>query len=236
MGELNGTNIAVVVCRLSNGPWQHVFVAVNAVDDSFVSNQSKERGFVFPLRFQGSENSPLTSVAFWTNATITTIARKKSWASIYVALNAPTYRTRYAGFLRTEFPRIPLPENAVNFEAVCALGSALVEAHLLREFPRRGLAQYHGRGASGESVRYSREDQRVAINKTQSFAPVPQGVWEFHVGGYQVLDKYLKSRKGRVLSLDEINHVGAVADSLAFTIEQMARIDEAYQAAFPDRG
>jgi hypothetical protein len=46
----------------------------------------------------------------------------------------------------------------------------------------------------------------------------------------------LKSRKSRVLSLDEINHVGAVADSLAFTIEQMAKIDKIYTAAFPDRG
>jgi hypothetical protein len=51
-----------------------------------------------------------------------------------------------------------------------------------------------------------------------------------------VLDKYLKSRKGRMLSLDEIDHVSAIADSLAFTIDQMARIDTAYQAAFPDRG
>lgn len=51
-----------------------------------------------------------------------------------------------------------------------------------------------------------------------------------------MLDKYLKSRKGRVLSLDEINHVGAIADSLAFIIEQMAKIDKAYTAAFADRG
>jgi len=51
-----------------------------------------------------------------------------------------------------------------------------------------------------------------------------------------VLDKYLKSRKGRNLSLDEINHIAAVADSLAFTIDQMAKIDSAYKAAFPDRG
>ena len=65
---------------------------------------------------------------------------------------------------------------------------------------------------------------------------MPQNVWDFHIGGYQVLDKYLKSRKGRVLSLDEINHIAAVADSLAFTIDQMAAIDAAYRAAFPDRG
>ena len=54
--------------------------------------------------------------------------------------------------------------------------------------------------------------------------------------GIRCSTNILKSRKGRVLSLDEINHVGAIADSLAFTIEQMARIDEAYRAAFPERG
>jgi Type ISP C-terminal specificity domain len=99
------------------------------------------------------------------------------------------------------------------------------------------LAAYHGKGDHAvEAVRYSPEDQSIAINKTQGFRPVPPVVWDFHIGGYQVLDKYLKSRKGRTLSLDEINHVAAVADTLAFTIDQMARIDEAYLAAFPDRG
>jgi hypothetical protein len=87
-----------------------------------------------------------------------------------------------------------------------------------------------------DAVRYSPEQQAVAINNTKFFKPAPQAVWDFHIGGYQVLDKYLKSRKGRELSLDEINHVSAIADSLAFTIEQMARIDAAYRAAFPDRG
>ena len=85
-------------------------------------------------------------------------------------------------------------------------------------------------------MHYSLADQAITINKTQFFKPVPPAVWEFHIGGYQVLDKYLKSRKGRVLSLDEINHVGAIADSLAFTIEQMAKIDEAIASASPERG
>jgi Type ISP C-terminal specificity domain len=117
------------------------------------------------------------------------------------------------------------------------LGWALVQAHLLRELPRRGLAAYNGKGDhTVEAVRYSSTNQAITINETQFFKPVPQAVWEFQIGGYQVLDKYLKSRKGRALSLDEINHVGAVADSLAFTIEQMARIDEAYRSAFPERG
>ena len=67
------------------------------------------------------------------------------------------------------------------------------ERHLLRELPQRGLATYHGKGDHAvEAVRYSSEDQSIMINKTQFFKPVQQAVWEFHVGGYPVLDKYLK--------------------------------------------
>lgn len=106
-----------------------------------------------------------------------------------------------------------------------------------RRTSRRGLADYHGKGdGTVEAVRYQAEDERVTINAGQSFAPVPDNVWNFHIGGYQVIDKYLKSRKGRTLSLHEINHVGRIADALAFTIDQMARIDAAYQQAFADRG
>jgi len=102
------------------------------------------------------------------------------------------------------------------------------------DFPRAGLAQYHGKGDhTVEAIRYSQVEQAVWINKEQCFKPVPEEVWNFHIGGYQVLDKYLKSRKGRTLTLDEIDHVAKVADSLAFTITQMKRIDAAYIAAFP---
>jgi predicted helicase len=156
---------------------------------------------------------------------------------IYAVLHAPLYRGRYAEFLRTDFPRVPFPAGANDFEALSSLGWALVQAHVLRELQRRGLAAYHGKGDHiVEIVRYSSEDQTIAINKTQFFKPVPQAVWKYHIGGYQVLEKYLKSRKGRTLSLDEINHVGSIADSIAFTIEQMTKIDETYGLAFAERG
>ena len=120
------------------------------------------------------------------------------------------------------------------FERLSALGWALVQAHLLRDLPKRGLGDFHGRGNNTvEHVRWSAEDSRISINRTQSFALVPEAVWNFHIGGYQVIDKYLKSRKGRTLSLDEINHVGRIADALAFTIDQMERIDAAYGEIFP---
>ena len=86
---------------------------------------------------------------------------------IYAVLHAPTYRARYAEFLRIDFPRVPFPESADDFETLSGLGWALVQAHLLRELPRRKLAAYHGKGGDTvEAVRYSPEEQAVTINKT----------------------------------------------------------------------
>ena len=97
------------------------------------------------------------------------------------------------------------------------------------------MAVYVGRGDDRvEAVRYDPADGTVWINEKQGFRPVPDDVWAFRIGGYQVLDKYLKSRKGRALTLDEIRHVARICDALAFTIEQMAKIDKTYLAAFPE--
>ncbi len=155
---------------------------------------------------------------------------------IYAVLHAPTYRTRYAEFLRIDFPRIPFAETPEQFEALSALGWALIQTHLLKTVPRSDprLGDYVGKGDhTVEAVRYSPQEATVWINKSQGFANLPQAVWDFHIGGYQVIDKYLKSRKGRVLNLDEQTHVGNIAEALNFTIAQMARIDAEYLKAFP---
>ena len=151
---------------------------------------------------------------------------------IYAILHAPTYRTRYAEFLRGDFPRIPLTATRAAFEALSALGWDLAQKHLLKSVPTNPVA-YKGKGNNTvEKPRYAETEQAVYINATQSFAPIPESVWNFHIGGYQVIDKYLKSRKGRTLTLDEVTNVEHIVAVLAFTITQMAAIDTAYQSAF----
>ena len=237
-------NLSLVVSRqIGTADWRHSFIASAPANDCLISDQSSEANYVFPLwRFnnQNTEKSENFSTGF-RNFVDSRYEHhytpEEILGYIYAALHAPTYRTRYAEFLRMDFPRIPFPKKASDFEPLSELGWELVEAHLLRNVPRKGLGKYYGKGDHAvEAVRYSPKEQSISINDTQSFKPVPQGAWDFHIGGYQVLDKYLKSRKGRTLSLDEINHVAAIADSLAFTIEQMAKIDEAYKKAFPNRG
>jgi Type ISP C-terminal specificity domain/N-6 DNA Methylase len=222
--------------------WRHAFVATKPAESCLVSSDTKSQNYVFPARTFGPadesrENFSPAFRAFLDARYEHHYTPEEILGYIYAVLHASTYRTRYGEFLRIDFPRVPFPESAEDFETLSVLGWALMQAHLLRDLLRRGLAVYYGKGDhTVEAVRYSPADQAVSINKTQFFKPIPQAVWDFNIGGYQVLDKYLKSRKGRALTLDEINHVGAIADSLAFTIEQMAKIDEAYQATFPERG
>jgi predicted helicase len=237
MQHLLSGSLALNVCRFVTRSWQHALVINGLADNCLISTQTKERGYIFPIVVGANENLSAKFRAFLDSRYEHHYTPEEVLGHIYAVLHAPTYRKRYAELLRIDFPRVPFPESAEHFEKLSVLGWALAQAHLLRELPRSGLAIYHGKGDHMiEDVRYSPADQAVAINKTQFFKPVPQAVWDFYIGGYQVLDKYLKSRRGRALSLDEINHVGAVGDSIAFTIEQMAKIDEAYRAAFPDRG
>ena len=253
MQHMAGENIGLVICRLTmGGMWSHCFVSGHPADDSYISNKSKERAYLFPLNQARSdadtneeppdanggdlgwtENFSAEFRSFIDSRYEHHYAPEEILGYVYAVLYSPTYRVRFAEFLRIDFPRVPFPENSDDFETLSTLGWALVQTHLLRESPGRGLAAYHGKGDhTVEAVRYSPEEEAIHISKTQRFEPVPQDVWDFHIGSYRVLDKYLKSRKGRTLSLDEIDHVGAVADALAFTIEQMEKIDVAYRAAF----
>lgn len=229
-------NVGLSVSRQvkSGLEWHHCLVANLISESTYISNKTSEIAYCFPLRIDSNENLSPDFRAFLDARYDHHYTPEEILGYIYAVLHAPAYRARYAEFLRIDFPRIPFPEKKAQFDRLSELGWALAQAHLLREAPRTNLAAYHGKGDhTVEAVRYSPEEQAIWINKTQCFKPVPQAVWEFHIGGYQVISKYLKSRKGRTLSLDEIDHVSAIAGSLAFTIGQMARIDMAYRAAFP---
>jgi hypothetical protein len=237
MRPMLDNNLALLTCRFVVGHWQHSLVADSIVDNCAVSLITKERTFAFPLHAEGQENLSPVFRTFLDTRYEHRYTAEQILGYIYAVLHAPTYRNRYAEFLRIDFPRIPFPEKKANFEALSALGWELVQAHLMKNLPSLKLANLEGKGNEMvETVGYSPEEQAIRINKDQWFKPVPKDVWEFHIGGYQVIEKYLKSRKGRELSLAEIEHVRDVARALSFTIAQMARIDTAYKAAFPDRG
>ena len=144
---------------------------------------------------------------------------------IYAVLHSPTYRQKYLDFLKTDFPCVPFVDDRETFETLSQIGRKLMQAHLLKTIPDALMVDVIAGDFKVEKPRHDPQHERLHINKTQYFSPVPRDVWEFHIGGYQVLDKYLKSRKGRMLSLDEIENIQNVVNVLRFTIDQMGRID-----------
>ncbi len=149
---------------------------------------------------------------------------------VYALLHSPIYRERYSEFLKSDFPRIQLTSNPDLFRSLCSLGKELVELHLLKKYSAPS-AKYPVKGDDVvEKVKYTEpgqgdDDGRVWINEKQYFKGIPREVWEFHVGGYRICEKWLKDRKGRVLSYDDLTHYQRIVSALAETIRIMGEID-----------
>jgi predicted helicase len=144
---------------------------------------------------------------------------------IYAVLHSPTYREKYKEFLKIDFPRVPYPKDPATFWKLVALGGELRQIHLL-ESPvvEKFITQYPVDGNNKvEKIKY--EDKKVFINETQCFDKVPPVAWEFYIGGYQPAQKWLKDRKGRELSFDDILHYQKIIVALTETARTMQEID-----------
>jgi predicted helicase len=148
---------------------------------------------------------------------------------IYAVLHAPKYRERYAEFLKSDFPRIPYPDDEKTFNALVAQGAKLRALHLM-ESPALDIPittyPVDGDHAVEAMNKNSYCDGKVYINETQYFGEVPQVAWDFYIGGYQPAQKWLKDRKGRNLSIDDIEHYQRIIIALRDTATVMQEIDK----------
>jgi predicted helicase len=146
----------------------------------------------------------------------------------YAVFHSPTYRARYAEFLKIDFPRLPLTSDKELFKGLAVKGTELVALHLMESPILNNLITGYPVAGSNtaEKVSYDENTQRVYINKTQYFEGVPPEVWNFHIGGYQVAQKWLKDRKSRTLTYDDLTHYQKVVVALTETIRLMKEIDQ----------
>jgi len=137
--------------------------------------------------------------------------------------------------LKADFPRIPFTADFEVFQSMAALGKRLMDLHLLvSQELDQPVARFQGEGdnrvASGKSQGffYDAKAHRVCINRTQYFVPVSQELWEYRIGGYQVLEKWLKDRRDRRLTLEEIKTYCRVVTAIQRTVEVQEEIDGLY--------
>ena len=248
---LRGPNVGIVTTRQCRGQW-NAFVAKTITGhkslDAYDSNS------LFPLYTYAADCFGKTreanidpgfveavgaalGLAFRSDGAgdlVSTFGPEDVFRYIYAVLHSPEYRRRYADFLKSDFPRVPLTDDRTLFAELIGLGRRLVALHLMEDegedtptFPAAGANRV-------DKVRYAPPGGdpagRVWINDDQYFDGVSPDTWAFAVGGYRPAEKWLKDRKGRLLSFDDIAHYRRICAALAETPRIMARVDQAIDA------
>lgn len=268
-----GPNIGIHVCRQSvSDTWGHILVTRGLTDDCYVSNKTRERGYAHPLFLYPDKNAlalqndkePNFSAPFLKALSFDLglpqvrgyrlpegLSPEGIFSYVYATCYSPTYRIRYAEFLKIDFPRVPLTSFLDLFHSLANLGKQLIALHLVEftltdepdapadwpRYPR--LARFQGQNTTVEqfpSAARAWKDGYVAINNTSGFVGVPEEVWNFQIGGYQVCHKWLKDRKGRTLSDEDLLHYAKIVTALHETIRLMEEIDEVIEehGGWPD--
>lgn len=154
---------------------------------------------------------------------------------IYAVLHSPSYREKYKEFLKIDFPRIPYPSDAESFHALAALGAQLVAIHVMKDFDEAEDVTFED-GGDRIVGKVAWKDGDVFVNKKSCFAGVERETFDQYIGGYQPLQKWLKDRKGRALSDDDISHWKRIVRALRRTAALMSEIDHVRLVADSVRG
>ncbi len=251
---LNRENLVLSLTRRLRDPdWRHVLVNQYITDKTLLS--SRDNCYCFPLYLYKGKGKPekhafgSAMLLFEPEAEYNvrkpnlsaefieslSIAYKKTpspeeiFYYIYSVLYSETYRTKYAEFLKIDFPRVPFSRDYKLFKKMSEHGRSLVNLHLLKSQELdKPIARFQVEGNNRvEKPKYDNSG-RVYINKEQYFEGISGDAWNYQIGGYQVCDKWLKDRKDRILTLDEIQTYCKTVTAIQKTLEIQKAIDECY--------
>ena len=226
LSHIEDGNYGIVVGRQGQAVKDVMWNLVFAVDE--ISDQNifgRGGGTVMPLNVRHLDGSWVSNVGsdaavrLKANLEEKDIPHSSVFDYVYGVLHSPAYRTKYADFLRTDFPQIPPPLNDNQFNFFRSRGQKLRELHLSGT-ELDPITTYPVNGEHSVDF-YKFQDGKVWINETQYFGEVPLRAWTHYIGGYQPAQKWLKDRKGRKLTNDEISSYQSMIRIMADTVETM---------------
>lgn len=249
---LNKKNVALIISKFqSTFNFQHIFISNIIAERCSISLQTKETSYVFPLYIYPNTDEQHTifgntsreanlnpdilkeitkKIGF--NFIPEKEPKKNTFAPIdildyiYAVLHSPTYRDKYKEFLKIDFPRVPYPKDEATFWELVKLGGELREIHLLEsKVVNKFITSFPVKG-DNKIVKITYAEEKVWINKTQYFDNVPELAWKFYIGGYQPAQKWLKDRKERQLTTEDIQHYQKIIVALYETDRLMKEIDK----------
>lgn len=228
-------NLGLVTSRLTKGEkFAHVMITRNILEVISLSPKTSNNAFVFPLYLHRKDEKELWQSVYNISEKLlqelsaaykVAVQPELVMYYVYATLHSAEYRSRYEENLQIDFPRIPFAKALQAFEELAEIGKELVELHLSEGAKLQTHTEFRVSGTNKvEATNY--DNDAIRINTSQSFEGVPMSVWNYHVGGYRVLEKWLKSRKGRVLSQKEIEWFMQLVEILKSSIELAKRIDK----------
>ncbi len=234
---VNKKNIGLITSRMTKGEvFAHAFLAENMIEVIHLSSKTSNNAFIFPLYLYQSDMGQEQKIPNLDQRIygkikeiIPDVTPETLFDYIYAVLHSPTYRKRYVEFLKIDFPRITYPSDPKIFKALAEKGTELRGLHLMESDALDNLITTYPEAGDNEVQtigKNSYRDGKVWINESQYFGNVPETAWGFYIGGYQPAQKWLKDRKGRTLSVDDIMHYQRIIVALSETEKIMKEIDE----------
>ncbi len=227
--RVKGQPVLLASKIVKDADFAHAFVANIFPDVIHLSATSSVNCYAFPSGPAG-DDSPM--VETFAGALGRSVVEKEAFGWVYAILHSPAYRARYGEQLRYDFPRIPMPRDGRIFDALSAFGSALVGTHLL-EAPAVAADMSLSSASQLPTIAsgFPRWANRaVELSGGLALGPVPASVWQFRVGGYQPAQKWLKDRRGRILTDEDIEHYKRIIGAITETIRIQKEIDEVIEA------
>jgi predicted helicase len=225
-------NLGLVIGRqgqaIGSTEW-NIITATNSFTDCNIFYRG--RGTIFPLylydNFSKVPNLE-TKVVNKIEDIVGKVSPEDIFDYIYGILHSRNYRIQYKDYLKYDFPRIPYPKDKKSFEKLGSYGTKLRQLHLLEDSELSNFITTYPISGDNLIEKVDFQVDRVFINDLQFFGGVPKEAWDFYIGGYQPAQKWLKDRKGRKLTYEDITLYQKIIKSLVETIKIMLKVDEIY--------
>jgi len=217
-------NLALCFTRTDKSPREYsmIFVSNKITESCFLTTQTAGIATIVPLYLINNKLERVTNFNkdYFDKLTHNLRFRPSEqdiFDYCYGILFDKNYRTRYNIFLKQDYPKVPIIENEEMLRKYVDVGTKLRKLHLMETNTEKELnIESSNNNLLIEMVKY--ENETLRINKDTIITGITEEIYNYYLGGYQVIDKWLKSHKGENLTIDYFNHIKKIAGIIDETI------------------
>ena len=231
---LSGRNLGLCFSKDCQNFFDTTFISDKITDIHYNGSQC----YITPLYLYGIEGkTPNFTPEFLTYKAKHKILKDKNeeqiLAFIYANLYNPKYRSKYLEYLKIGFPKVSFEVSVKEFERFEKLGSELIKLHLMQEIPQDEIDFIflkENKKPNFKIAKYQEKERfvenKIILNEDLAISPISAEIWNYTIGGYQILKQWLKYRKDYVCTKEELEHLLKICKILKKTIEIQGKLSE----------